>query len=322
MVYKILLLKRAFLFSFTFLVVFLCRAQQADTSSIKKDSLFNSADSTVIKSDSALLLSDSLIVKKDSVLSALQAYHIFLDSLLKGNIYLHAEGPPVIMQSKPKKTWPATVFFYSIFFAVGMLAWCRYVYTRYFNNLFRVFFNTSLRQSQLTDQLLQARQASFFFNLLFIIIGGLYAYFLLQYFKWLPQNNVLMMMGICIISLAGIYIIKYITLKFTGWITEYQEEVNTYVFIVFLINKILSVLLVPFIIIIAFSDPVIKKAAVAVSLLLISLMFLLRFFRSFGLLQHKLKVSRFHFFLYIAGIEVLPLLFIYKTLLVLSAKNL
>jgi hypothetical protein len=49
---------------------------------------------------------------------------------------------------------------------------------------------------------------------------------------------------------------------------------------------------------------------------------LLRFFRSYGLLQNQLKISRFHFMLYITGIEILPLLLIYKGLMVYLSKNL
>jgi len=56
---------------------------------------------------------------------------------------------------------------------------------------------------------------------------------------------------------------------------------------------------------------------VPISLLMIGLLLLLRFFRSHGLLQKQLKVSGFHFFLYIAGTEILPLLLIYKGLLIL-----
>ena len=56
---------------------------------------------------------------------------------------------------------------------------------------------------------------------------------------------------------------------------------NTYLFIIFLINKILGILLIPFVIVIAFSSPdYLKKAAVLISLLMVGVMFLLRFLRS------------------------------------------
>ena len=122
--------------------------------------------------------------------------------------------------------------------------------------------------------------------------------------------------------LGLIYLIKYCTLKFTGWVSGLQEVTNTYVFIIFLINKIIGIFLVPFIVILAFSDSDIVKIAALVSLMSIGILLLLRFFRSYGLLQNQLKISRFHFMLYLTGIELLPLLLIYKGLMVYLSKNL
>ncbi len=129
------------------------------------------------------------------------------------------------------------------------------------------------------------------------------------------------MIGICTMCLAVVYFLKYISLRFTGWITGYNEAANTYLFIIFLINKILGVLLIPFVIVIAFGREFLQYPAVLVSLIIIGIMFLLRFFRSYGLLRKDIKVSRFHFFIYILGVEVLPLLLIYKSLVVLFGKN-
>ena len=57
------------------------------------------------------------------------------------------------------------------------------------------------------------------------------------------------------IGLTGlIYLVKYCALKFTGWVTGLKEITNTYVFVIFLINKIIGIFLVPFIVILAFSE--------------------------------------------------------------------
>jgi hypothetical protein len=80
--------------------------------------------------------------------------------------------------------------------------------------------------------------------------------------------------------------------------------------------------LVPFTIILSFSDSPIVKFAILVSLMSIGIFLLLRFFRSYGLLQSQLKISGFHFIIYIIGIEVLPLMLIYKGLVLYLSKNL
>jgi hypothetical protein len=71
-----------------------------------------------------------------------------------------------------------------------------------------------------------------------------------------------------------------------------------------------------------YADAAIASVAALVSLLFAGLLLLLRFFRSYGLLQNQLKISRFHFLLYLAGVELIPLLLIYKGLVILLQKNL
>jgi len=270
---------------------------------------------------------DSIPVNKDSLnkfaaTKFIAKHDSSLQRLIQANYFLNTKGDPIAMKNIVRKKTTQDIFF-SILLAVALLlAFFRFFYARYFNNLFRVFFNTSLRQSQLTDQLLQAKLPSLLFNLFFIITGGIYVYFLLRYFDWVAPVKIIPVMLACVICLGAIYFIKFIVLKFTGWLTGFKEVTNTYLFIIFLINKIVGILLVPVIIILAFSEYEIVRSAVLISLLLIGLLLLLRFFRSYGLLQNKLKVSHFQFFLYIVGIEVVPLLLIYKGLMILLSKNL
>ena len=79
--------------------------------------------------------------------------------------------------------------------------------------------------------------------------------------------------------------------------------------------------LLPLIIIMSFSASFLVKGAVLVAFLLISMMFILRFVRSYGLLINQLKIDKIHFFLYIIGMEVMPFLLIYKGLVILLAKD-
>ena len=125
-----------------------------------------------------------------------------------------------------------------------------------------------------------------------------------------------------IVLVGVIYFLKFCILKFTGWITGFKEMTNTYVFVIFLINKIIGIFLIPFIVIMTFSDFKIVKISILISLISIVIFLLLRFFRSYGLLQNQLKMSKAHFFLYILGIEILPLLLTYKGLMVYLSKNL
>ena len=275
------------------------------------------ADSLLVKKDA-----DSSVFKRDTVKNFIASYQTTFQSILKENSFLNSKGKPLAMSIYPRKNVSEDVIFYILLVVIAALSFLRFFYLRYFNNLFRVFFNTSLRQSQLTDQLLQAKLPSLFFNIVAVISGGLFSYFLLKYAGVFLQSNPFTVIIVCSLCMGAIYLLRFITLKFTGWVTGYKEVTNTYIFIIFLINKILGIVLLPFIVVMAFSVPVLIKVSALTAILFTVLMFLLRFFRSYGLLQNQLKISHAHFIMYIVGIEIVPVLLIYKGLVLLLSKNL
>ena len=274
-------------------------AQHSDTIAANKSILTDS------------LTSDTVLQKSDTG-----------QTLYPATEFLNTTDKPVQLQVSLRKQKSKEALFYLLAGLVLVLAFFRYFFARYFNNLFRVFFNTSLRQSQITDQLLQAKLPSLLYNLFFVVAGGIYIYSLLNYYQWVRGYNTWLVIGLCTGVLGMIYLIKFGTLKFTGWLTGFSDMVNTYLFILFLISKIIGIFLIPFIILIAFSDRVIVDMAVIISLLLIGFLFVMRFLRSYGIIQNQLKISKFHFFLYIIGLELLPLLLIYKSLMVLLSNKL
>ncbi len=243
-------------------------------------------------------------------------YRSVMERTLARHPLLNVRQQPVNLISREMPDRFNDGLFYAVLAVVLFLALLRFFYERYFNNLFRVFFNTSLRQSQLTDQLLQARQVSLFFNLLFVCTGGLLVYFLLRHYAFLPEGNTLARAGLCALALAVLYFFKMISLRFTGWLTGFESAAGTYLFIIFLINKIMGILLLPLVVVIAFGAPFLQYPALLTALMLVALLFLLRFLRSYGLLRREIRVSRFHFLVYMAGVEVLPLLLIYKAVVV------
>jgi hypothetical protein len=301
--------KRIFLFGvFLFFFFGSLWAQSSDTLIRAVDSL---KPLTVIDSGFSVKTTDSL----KPVVIKIPVYKLT-------NKLLNLTDEPVSLATGQKKVKSTSIFFYLIAFMVLLLAFLKYFFNRYFTNLFRVFFNSSLRQNQLTDQLLQSKLPSFLFNIFFVISGGIYVYILLLHFQLINGDNKWIYIFSSIGLLGVIYFIKFCTLKFTGWITGLEEVVNIYVFIIFLINKIVGIFLVPFIVILFFSDMDLAKIAALVSIMCIGIFLLLRFFRSYGLIKNQLKISKFHFLIYITGLELVPLLLIYKGLMIYLSKNL
>ena len=267
--------------------------------------------------------------QKDSGKTNMPAVDTVIERPASGNIYkrvldsnalINASGLPESLPPAVKKHYQP-VFFYIIIAVLLFFGILKTGYSRYFNTLFRVFFNTSLRQNQLTDQLEQAVVPSFLYNLFFTFTGGLYAYLLLRYFSLPSATEDWPVLFYCIAAVAGCYMVKYLTLRITGWLTHYRSEAGTYIFIIFLLNKVAGILLLPFIIVILFSSRILVSYSVFISLLMLAFFLLLRFLRSYALLQHRLKLTRFHLFLYVIALEILPIALIYRGVVLFFAKN-
>jgi hypothetical protein len=115
--------------------------------------------------------------------------------------------------------------------------------------------------------------------------------------------------------LVAIYLGKFLLLKSAGWIFNIQRATDTYLFVVFLTNKIIGILLLPFVVTLSFSGQIVSESAMTLSLVMIVLLFVRRFAISFGPLRKEIKLNAVHFFLYLCAFEIAPLLLIYKVLL-------
>lgn len=263
------------------------------------------------KTDTALLV--QAVVPDD--------YSVWVNQLFTQHPQLSfARETPLSLTAVPHLPTAQEPFFYLLFFLTGILAFLRFAYPRYVENMFRVFFNTSLRQNQLTDQLRQARLASLFFNLFFVIVGGFVFAQITWVFGWITRHEFWSMAGWGTLGLAGLYTVKSGWLQMAGWMTGQHRPAANYTFIVFLINKMLGVLLLPLAWVLAFGASGLQSIAAWIALLLTALMLLVRFVRSYGSVGQVVQVSSWHFFLYVMGLELLPLLLIGKGLALLFMK--
>ena len=242
-------------------------------------------------------------------------------ALLDSNYFLSLKGEPQALAVSVKKHKTADMVFYiiaSLFLLLGLL---RTLFSRYFTTMFRVFFNTSLRQNQLTDQLEQATVPSLLFNVFFTISMGLYLYFLYEHFNYNGQQTNWSYVSFCVVAVAVCYAVKYVTILFIGWLTGHQSEAKIYIFSVFLLNKIMGMALLPFTILIAFNSSKLAVYASVSSIILVSILLISRFLRSYGLLQNRLKLNAIHFFISIISLEILPIMLIYKSVMVFFGIN-
>ena len=201
--------------------------------------------------------------------------------------------------------------FYTLLLLFFLYGFVSNVYPQYFPKLFSQFSQNSLRMLQNREQLLQNSFASLLVNICFIISFSLIGTLLIFNNHLLPIS---FWEGYLYVSFffTGLYLGKYLCLEIAGYIFNTKELVKNYIFIVFMINKVLGILLLPFILLLAFANPIFYPIAVWGAGALALLLILYRYLFSLTSVRNKLHISSFHFFLYLCAFEVLPLLILYK----------
>jgi len=252
----------------------------------------------------------------DSV-SILMPPKVSLDScrkivLSRSFIPVGKPGYFLIQQKKIKdeKSW----MFYYLFLILFLFSLLKLAYPRYLQDLLRVFFRTSLKANQIREQLVQSTWQSLVFNGLFCLSAGYYLFLLADQYNLSFRVNVRWIPIIAGFAVLLSYLFKYFFLRLTGWIFQVERTTDTYIFIVFLVNKVLGIVLLPFLVILSFAPPLFCEIGFTVSLAAAGILLFYRYLLGYQAGITETRFSRFHFFIYILAMEVAPLLLIYRLL--------
>ena len=296
----------AFLSASLFIGTSLLAQQKPDsTSIIDTTSMIPSADSTI--TDSIQRAADSLLI--------LQKKKSIRDTASYKKLMTH---PYLPMQTKPSfrinELRIAPNFDGRFYLIIGMLfylAFIKVTFPKYFSNVFQLIFQSPIRQKQTREQLQQNNLASLFSNILFILNASIFVSLIAIKNGWVDLT-LYSCIAYSVVGFTTLYLFKFLFLWLSGWLFSQREAIGNYSFIVFLTNKVMGVFLIPAILLLAFSPLTVQDFAYNSALIIISILFVYRYLISFSIVRASLKVSAFHFFLYLCTFEVLPMLVLYK----------
>lgn len=244
----------------------------------------------------------------------------YWQSVLSLNPNFNFTGKPVVGIFEIHRPNSKDSLFYLLVAILFYFALVRIFFEKYFNNLMTLFFRVSLRQQQIREQVLQTPLPSLLLNILFIISAGLYACFLLHYSRIGQGLGFWVLYAWCMLLLGSIYLVKFLVLKFIGWVFSISRATDIYIFVVFLVNKMLGIFLLPFLILITFSGAEAREIFITISLAMVFVMWFYRALASFRPVRNEIKLTAFYFFLYLCAFEIAPLVLIYKVLLTYLEK--
>lgn len=224
--------------------------------------------------------------------------------------------PVFLPQSNLRNVLGKEVFFYVLMGLVLIFALLKLAFDRYLGDLRRLFFRTTLKQKQIRDQMTQSPLPSLLFNGFFVAVAGFYVALLFYHLRLdIPVDNFWLMVVYTAAGLIAVYAVKYIGLKIMGWLFNLRQLTDAYIFIVFLVNKVLGIFLLPMIVLLAFTRNDLNTVCWIISWCGIGLLYLYRYILAWGAVRNQVRVNVFHFFLYFCAFEVAPLLLIYRSLL-------
>lgn len=250
--------------------------------------------------------------------------HLIMDSILKANVQGRSNlinrykdyssrqvsryrlGSPV-----PKgQLWvPAMVTLLLILFAVLKISFAKQLQTivqSFFSN--RVLNNLNKEDNLFT---------SWPFLLLFIQFGftlGLFFYLVSQFYHVsFPGTGFQFYISISVLIVV-LYILKIVILRMLGYLFNVQKPINEYVTILYLSYFNLSLVFIPLVIAFALSPLKYGPYYIAVSFVLLCIIFAFQFIRAgVNILSHH-RFSKVYLFLYFCALEICPILILIKAI--------
>jgi hypothetical protein len=312
-----------------------------DTPRIKKDTTIKLMADTALKAvtdttaatDSVRVVKPPVVVSRpDSVIPVasvmkgaplpepkptLQGFH----NVLRGHPYFNFYGKGVKITEQLKKESRDESMFYFLCALLLYLGFIRVAFLKYIDNLKTLFFRVTMRQQQIRDQVLQSPLPSLMLNILFVISAGTFLSFVADYYNIVPGVNRWLLLFYCCVVISTVYLGKFILLKMIGWMFNIRSAADTYIFIVFLVNKMLGIYLLPALLLMAFAKPPFLTVLITLTYFFIVILFIYRFIIAYRPVRNEIKLSRFHFFIYLCAFEIAPLLLIYKVLLIFVERS-
>ena len=193
-----------------------------------------------------------------------------------------------------------------------MLGAIRYLDPRYFALLVRAYRNPGAGW-QWHEMLKAAALPNLGMNIFFAAVTGTYIYYLSND----AGNRFLgvrapLVLPLLIAGMLVIYAGKYAMVRFSGWAFRVESLSEQYLFNIFLVNKITGIVLLPFVLLIAFAGSQWTHPLGIVSGVITLALLSTRYFRSWPIFYTFFHGSKFHFFTYLCASEILPMAVLVK----------
>ena len=192
-----------------------------------------------------------------------------------------------------------------------LFATVRVNYSNYMSNLFRSIFNYSTSARMFQEKNYSVAHGAFRLEIYFYLTFSVFLFQIFKYFDLdLPYKNVglfLFSLGLVLIYFLG----KRLIYRFIGIVFESYDETSEYLFNMDNVNRTMGLVLFPIVLLITYYPGNNAAIPVLLGIFTVVILYFLLLYRGIMILMKK-QFSIYYLFLYFCTLEFLPLVLLYK----------
>lgn len=251
-------------------------------------------------------------LEKDEIIHKTNQY---IDSLCQYNW----DGKPLPVYKQVSQVVPFkndALDFYLLLLLIAVPGIIRLAFPRYFSGLWQMLKNPLMWHRQQKERIQAAKLPNILMNIFFAFSLAAYGYYAVQYVN--PSlRYTLHPYWQFILILAGVWAIFWLkcgVVIFSGWAFKVEQATGNYLFNVHFTAKILSLVILPCTMMLAFGSPLWQLVSLIASCVIMFILILSTYFKSWEVFGVFFQYSKFHFFMYLCASELLPLAVLVKVL--------
>jgi len=202
-----------------------------------------------------------------------------------------------------------------LFVAIVLFATIRYSYVKYIKHLFTSLVNYPTSVRLLQESNYPASHAAYRLDVIFYITFSVFVYQVFNYFEWAGANHRILFFAWTAAGAIVYFHGKKLLFHITGSLFQTRSETSEFLFNVNNFNRSLGLIMLPLVALTAFSPSQNTDFMILAGIAIVMAFYLLLLQRGILILLRK-QFSIFYLFLYLCTLEFLPLLLIYKVVVV------
>jgi hypothetical protein len=209
-------------------------------------------------------------------------------------------------------------YFIMILLVISGFAWARIVFGKFLTSIWVSAYSYQTASKAYKEQSVVQKRFSMALDLLYLINSSLFLYLLNNFFApGLFVSNGILFVCQAFFFLFFLVFVRIVVMRITAFIFEQSELFLGFLYHYFIFNKVLGMVLIPFLIAIPYTQGTIREVLVYTG---VSFVFIIHITRLFRAAVYVLKnvVLLFYLILYLCILEILPVLVVIKLLLSLE----